>query len=70
MSNQKASDSGTHLTSIKGDLTERTEYPTDSGPEGLHTGDMFYNKGNNSVVVRTSSQWRLGGMTTTSTTTS
>lgn len=70
MSSQSAKINGTHRSKIKGSLTNRTEYPTDSGPEGLQEGDMFYNSGNNSVVVRTSSEFRLGQMTTTSTTTS
>jgi len=70
MSSQSLQTSGTHHSKLKGALTKRTSYPTDSGPEGLHAGDMFYNSGNTSVVVRTSSQWRLKNMTTTSTTTS
>lgn len=64
-------ENATHITNLKGKITEKTVSPSDSGVAGLKVGRVWYRSDHNHLVVRTSTSLNKSvRMTTTSTTTS
>jgi hypothetical protein len=63
-------DNATHVSKIRGKLSEKTDPPIDNGVAGLQPGHTFYNTSNDALYIRTSTSWKTKALTTTSTSTS